>query len=250
MLLYNSALDESFFVDEFIEGLKPELRSAVHLHLPGDFDTASLLALLQEEEMESVVKTQGDKNSKSVSRFDRYSKDRSGHKTEEHKKKDSGKWEDKLDSLKAYRRSKGLCLVCGEKYSKIHKCPEQIPLHVIEELMDVLPGSTVFGKDNNDSESEPDDLMLIAAVTAPTVSTASSKTKCTIRLPGTVGKHHLLILVDSGSASSFISEKMVATLQCATTKMSPVQFTVANGAPMHCTSYLPDFEWAVQGHTF
>ena len=46
LLLYNAALDQSFFVEEFIEGLKMEYRTAIRLALPQDLDTASLLALL------------------------------------------------------------------------------------------------------------------------------------------------------------------------------------------------------------
>jgi hypothetical protein len=32
--------------------------------------------------------------------------------------------------------------------------------------------------------------------------------------------------------------------------MEARQFTVADGHPVHCTEYVPDFEWGVQGHTF
>jgi hypothetical protein len=52
LLLYNSALDDSFFVEEFLEGLRDDLRAAIWLHQPFDLDTAYCLALLQEEELE------------------------------------------------------------------------------------------------------------------------------------------------------------------------------------------------------
>lgn len=104
-MLYNPALDQSFFVDEFIEGLKLELRSAIRLHLPEDLDTASLLALLQEEELESMPKHSRN-DSKDYSKFsarsDRSHKEhRSTQKSNEVKKSDTGKWEEKLDSLRA-----------------------------------------------------------------------------------------------------------------------------------------------------
>jgi hypothetical protein len=65
--------------------------------------------------MESMPK-QSWHESRGYSRFsawsDRVSKDqRSVSKSEEGKKSESNKWEDKLDSLKAYRRSKSLCSV-------------------------------------------------------------------------------------------------------------------------------------------
>lgn len=63
-------------------------------------------------------------------------------------------------------------------------------------------------------------------------------------------EHHILTLIDSGSASSFISQALADKLQCHSQDMAVVQFTVADGAPVQCTTYVPDFEWAVQGHTF
>lgn len=71
LLLYNSALDENFFIDEFIEGLKAEYRAAIRLHLPADMDTACLLAMLQEEELEATAKSPIKDNYKSSHRFDR-----------------------------------------------------------------------------------------------------------------------------------------------------------------------------------
>ncbi|KAK1602451.1 hypothetical protein QYE76_003131 [Lolium multiflorum] len=252
LLLYNSALDENFFIDEFIEGLKSEYRAAIRLHLPADMDTACLLAMLQEEELEATAKSPIKDNYKSSHRFDRTHKDvKSAVRTDETKKHDSGKWEEKLDALKAYRRAKNLCFVCGEKYSRTHKCPDQVPLHIIEELMDILPGNSSFGQESSDGESDPDDLMMIASVAAPEVATEKGgKSRCTIRLPGVIGKHQIQILIDSGSASSFISTRLAETLQCASQPIPPVQFTVANGSPMHCNACVPDFEWSVQGHTF
>lgn len=91
------------------------------------------------------------------------------------------------ESMRAYRQAKGLCFVCRDKWNKTHKCPDHVPLHVIEELMDLLPGSDSFGQPDSNTDSGPDDLMLIAVVT-PTASTPrGSQSKCTIRLPGAVG---------------------------------------------------------------
>ena len=52
ILLYNSNLDESFFVEEFVSGLRDDIRSAIWLHRPENLDTACTLAMLQEEELD------------------------------------------------------------------------------------------------------------------------------------------------------------------------------------------------------
>lgn len=40
----------------------------------------------------------------------------------------------KLSALKAYRRAKGLCFKCGERWSQSHRCSANVPLHVVEEM--------------------------------------------------------------------------------------------------------------------
>lgn len=255
LLLYNPALDEAFFVEEFLHGLRDDIRSAIHLHCPQDLDTASLLALMQEEDLENKKSLSLSNEPKHHYKFSgrpssSYSSDRNVEKQsgriEGSKKPDTTKWENRLDALKAYRRSKGLCFTCGEKYSKSHKCPEKIPLHVIEELMEILPISDAADDDFSDGGSDPDDLMMIAATITPN----EAKKKHTIRLQGTVGKHSILILIDSGSVASFVSTKMAEQLKCATHTMPNRQFTVADGHPVQCSQFVPHFEWSVQGHTF
>lgn len=256
LLLYNPSLDEAFFVEEFMYGLRDDIRSAIHLHCPQDLDTASLLALLQEEDVESTKsnsppRTENRMYSKFSARHthshvDKHSgKDKAVARTDESKKSEPTKWEERLDSLKSYHRSKGLCFTCGDKWSRTHQCPDKIPLHVIEELMEILLISADMEAEDSE-ESDSEDLMLLAATTEP----RSALKKNTIRLQGVVGKHQILILIDSGSVASFISTNLAEKLQCATKPMADRQFTVADGHPVLCNTYVPDFEWGVQGHTF
>lgn len=51
LLLYNNNYDDTYFVTHFVAGLKEEIRRVIALHQPKDVDTASALALLQEEEL-------------------------------------------------------------------------------------------------------------------------------------------------------------------------------------------------------
>ncbi|KAK1670478.1 hypothetical protein QYE76_058637 [Lolium multiflorum] len=104
----------------------------------------------------------------------------------------------------------------------------------------------ILGIQRSTPVTDTDDLMLIAATDTPNVA----KKKNTIRLQGTVGKHQMLILIDSGSVASFISTDLAKRLQCSTQNMTARQFTVADGHPVQCTEFVPDFEWGVQGHTF
>jgi hypothetical protein len=114
------------------------IRGAIALHHPSNVDTAFALALLQEEELsQSRIKNSGRDFSRSYSK---------GSTSEQRKGTDSDKpkvqqmtsdTEDKLQTLKTFRKN-GLCFRCGEKWSHNHKCPEQIPLHMLEELWDAV----------------------------------------------------------------------------------------------------------------
>ena len=52
ILLYNDSYDDVYLVTRFLGGLKEDIRAPIALHRPKDVDTASALALLQEEELE------------------------------------------------------------------------------------------------------------------------------------------------------------------------------------------------------
>lgn len=123
LLVYNPNIDEEFFVDEFLTGLKDDIRSAIWLHRSKDMDTASALAFLQEEELEPLKRRAYQKqDGKDFSRSSlfRFSDRTKGlSKFDEPKKSDPSK----LDSLHSYRRDKGLCFTCGDKWSRAHKCP-------------------------------------------------------------------------------------------------------------------------------
>ena len=53
IILYNPAFDDTYLVTWFLGGLKEEIKVAITLHRPKDVDTASALALLQEEDNSS-----------------------------------------------------------------------------------------------------------------------------------------------------------------------------------------------------
>jgi hypothetical protein len=46
IVLYNPAIDDTFFVTQFVSGLREDIRVPLMLHCSGDVDTASALALI------------------------------------------------------------------------------------------------------------------------------------------------------------------------------------------------------------
>ena len=53
VLVHNKSLDDIFFVSKFLQGLNPEIRSAIVLHKPRTVDAALSLALMQASVLET-----------------------------------------------------------------------------------------------------------------------------------------------------------------------------------------------------
>lgn len=146
ILLYNPSYDDVFFVTRFLGGLKEEIRAPIILHRPPNLEAAGTLTLLQEAKLEmakSKVQSKSDlrDSGKFQSKYYLVS-DKTRLKKDEAKPVDSSQTSnstDKLQALKAYRRANNLCFTCGEKWTgHNHKCPTQIPLHIIQELMEAV----------------------------------------------------------------------------------------------------------------
>lgn len=137
LVAHDPSLPSSVITNRFIDGLKREIRTVILVHRPKDLDTASSLALLQEEALmdsssKEVKKWEYSGGFKRV-RGDHYKlNDNARHQKNHHQGGEDKKGqdvnknktpEDKLSTLKAYRRARGLCFKCGEKWGPGHKCP-------------------------------------------------------------------------------------------------------------------------------
>ena len=222
ILLQDPATSEVFFISRFIDGLSSEIRSAVVLQQPKDMDTVCSLAMLQEEELElnrrrPYHRHESREFSRSGYRYSAAEKNKYSRedlkKNEEGRKYESPKSEpakgdSKIESLKAFRRSKGLCFTCGEKWSKTHTCPAQVPLHILEELLEACQISAVNEDKSEDDTDDTGDLCILQDT-----AMAMTAKRRTIRLQGLVGKRSVLILIDSSSTYSFVNQELADRLE-------------------------------------
>lgn len=153
---------------------------------------------------------------------------------------------DKLDFLMAYRREKGLCFKCGDKWNKQHKCPPQVPLHVIEELLEVIDYTDHSESDSDDISTPPENSLMAVSDD----SSSLKKHRRTMQFRGLIGKQEVLIMVDSGSEYSFVSEDIVTTLQCSVDTIPTELYTIADGGSVSCTQMIPELQWWTQGYSF
>lgn len=161
LLAHDKSFPPSVITSRFIDGLKKEVRAVVMMHRPQDLDTASSLAILQEEATQdqptrrfesSYSKKTSNDNVKAI-----HTPAWGQPKTIEEKKqlepaKNKTSGDDKLLALKNFRRSKGLCFKCGEKWGPNHKCPATISLHAIEEIWNCVTDSDDIQQVTDDTE--------------------------------------------------------------------------------------------------
>jgi len=237
---FSSALATSRFID----GLREDIRTVVMIQKPIDLDTASSLALLQEE-LTITTPRRENKRGDSYQPYKNQVKTPAGmfsapsptatskqpqfSSPDEKKHVNSLKLnstEDILNAIKAYHRAKGLCYKCGVKWGPAHKCASHVALHVVEEMWQILQDPDTLAKPSVDTDSDSgEDLMALSLYAAN--GTEAPKT---IRVMGNLAGQTPLILLDSVSSSTFISEHMAANLSNWTPLTTPVLVKIADGA--------------------
>uniref|UniRef100_A0A453QMI9 Retrotransposon gag domain-containing protein n=1 Tax=Aegilops tauschii subsp. strangulata TaxID=200361 RepID=A0A453QMI9_AEGTS len=276
LLAHHSSWDPLFFTTHFIDGLHSEIKVAVMLHRPKDLDTAVALAELQEEAVEMVRQEQESqvtaRGLTSMARAGRFSARPSlpvtvasssnglkGAPTspgtpapDGRRSPDSARIaigvpsvDDKLKTLRAYRRARGLCFTCGERWGQGHTCAATVPLHVVEELVGMLtvPASPESAASQDNSEEE--DLCLLS-----TAATSGTESPRAFRMLGTLQGKSLLMLVDSGSSHSFINSEIAKDWPEVQAMSKPLRVRVADGAVTVCNTEVPGCEYHIQGHVF
>lgn len=114
---------------------------------------------------------------------------------------------------------------CGEPYNPLHSCPKQIPLHVLEEVLEILQvdHGSAAGSEADSQESE-DEILTLSSWAVEGIQGRKS-----IKLQGLIQNQEILILVDSGSSSTFIKDALVHKLNIPTMPIRSVQVTVVDG---------------------
>lgn len=127
--------------------------------------------------------------------------------------------------MKSYRRSKGLCFTCGERWGKDHKCSPSVQLHVVHELLDILQEDTEEIL-SAETATQKEDLIVMA------ISQQAAN--------GT----------ESGSTNSFIDEQVGMKMIGVEEFQHSLKVQIADGGQLICSKILPGCNWCMQGHSF
>lgn len=104
----------------------------------------------------------------------------------------------KVSAFMDYRKAKSLCYKCGLKWGPTHKCISTIPLHVVEELWQVLDPYVTTKATSHIQDDSGDDLMILSVH-----ALQGTEALQTMKLLASLGNKTLVKLMDSRSSSSF-----------------------------------------------
>lgn len=173
LLAYDDTMSAEFLTARFIDGLKEDIRVVVVIQRPKDLDTACSLTILQEEVLAHAPRRDGRRNEGNsyVQPFVRASpmplpppppRVSLTSATEDRKpvvspsapnSRGRSQDDDRMAVLMAYRKAKGLCYKCGERWNPSHKCATAVPLHSVEETWALVNEGEVLDEQSVSSDA-------------------------------------------------------------------------------------------------
>ena len=90
-------------------------------------------------------------------------------------------FDEKMSALRAYRRARGLCDKCAERWNKGHRCAEQVQLHALQELWELCQLTPDEGDQSSDTSNSADQLLAISVAAVQGINSTR-----TIQFMGTI----------------------------------------------------------------
>lgn len=133
---YEPNINNLHYTTRFIDGLTPAIRSIIAIQCPGDLDTAYSLALLQEEVTTGALQFH-QRAAPTVLALPSLAQhplplpappkpllldNKTTVASLSTRPEQVRRADDKWAALRNYRRARGLCFQCGEKWSRDHQC--------------------------------------------------------------------------------------------------------------------------------
>lgn len=254
----------------FINGLQEEIQAELRLHETRSLADLMDKALLIEEKIwasqrgKGVSREKGDWGSKGGAWRNRggasgseggsfrpntvrptaVQSDTGGSKTESvagEKKSGLGKKlsQEELSDLSR----KGLCFKCGEKWGKEHVCK-------FKHFQLVLCEGDVDEQSETEAEKEDEVAFEVKTLQLSLKSKEGLTSNQSFKLWGSIQGREVLILVDSGASSNFISPKLVAELALNVHHTSAYTVELGSGELVSNQGVCQDVAFVVQGITF
>jgi hypothetical protein len=253
---YEPNPDLHYYTTRFVDGLWANIRAVVTLQRPANLDTAYTLALLQEEVGDDARKCEFHTPDRGASNkvqgwgtwhVPRALVQATAEKPVLHPPAQAS--DDKMAALCKFRRARGLCDFCAEKWSHGHKCAPTIPLNAMQEIWDLFQLSVVSEEQSDDIEAtDTPDKQLFLPISSE--AQRGSNGHHTIQFLGSIGNIPVIVLVDSGSSASFLATSIADQLPHLPRAPMTTKVKIANGNILWCTSALLGCEFILGDHSF
>jgi hypothetical protein len=120
-----------------------------------------------------------------------------------------------------------------------------VQLHAVQEISKLFQDGQ-----EEDSVSEHSDVDAYCHMILSQEAMSASYTSKTLKFIGNIQGHEVVILVDSRSTHSFVSERLVPMLLGVLDLPRAVSVQVANGQFLRSGTQIQKAEWSIQGHVF
>uniref|UniRef100_A0ACD5VUE0 Uncharacterized protein n=1 Tax=Avena sativa TaxID=4498 RepID=A0ACD5VUE0_AVESA len=238
---YGKHPDPLYYITRFMNGLKPTVRLMVAILLPEDLDEAYQLALLHEELGDGSTPINQQFQNTVRRPYVPVAQQQNLPIPQAAPKLDRAPMqpirpaavEDKWSAFRNYRRAKGLCFICGERWGKEHKCQGTVQLHFVQEMVELLQTEN---DENSQQSVDASELMCLSATTLG-FDKPSLATQIEIEIEG----KRFSMLIDFGSSHSFLNTEVASSLPGVSTMTPTVK--VADGESLISSSHIPNCKW-------
>ncbi|XP_027120880.2 uncharacterized protein [Coffea arabica] len=239
MLIKIRNLDENYFISNFISGLKEEIKPMIRMLKPATLVEAFELSQWQEYSLK--VQNKHSKENFKLSGENRFGISRGNtsalssntyrvpanntvktSRFSNRLQEDSGELKKISAQELQYRRSKGLCFKCGEKYSIGHQCAlGHVNCMILEEEEDAAFEDAMENKMNK------------------------------LVTQGILDGEKVFMLVDTGSSDCYInSEKVIGMNIDYKWVEQPFSVIMGNGTTVTSNAICPNVHWRINQHNF
>ncbi|KAK8916810.1 hypothetical protein KSP39_PZI022605 [Platanthera zijinensis] len=224
----------------FIAGLKPPLQRSVISQRPYTLDEAFNLAKLYEEQWLDETKP-------SRHTFHTNTNPPNGQAPFRSTSTSKPGYKRLTPAELQHKREKGLCYTCDERYLPGHRCKNKVScLYMDDDIITTIePLDTTDTGATQDGDDTPPPAYEIGYHAL--IGTFSSQS---IRFHGALLGHPAQILVDCGSSTNFISNRLARFLNAPITVIKPFKVHVGNGEFLMCTGIYMDAEISIQNNHF
>jgi len=234
----------------FLKGMRKNIRDQVMRTRPSSIYEIVETACLIEEQEQEKTSFHSNYNSKSVSRTNSAPVLHRSNNNSPIKTQDIIQARRSFDGVRDNRKPdqrNNACYTCGDRYFPGHRCKNQ-KLKCLELVATSEAGQLLEEEDESESEEEPEPKVEGQTMMHLSLSSMAGLTnEKSMRMKGWIAGQEVIVLIDSGATSNFISEEVAQRCSLTVTPTSDFGVAVGNGQIISGQGKVKDVQLHIQG---